>query len=271
MQRKIILALVILLIASSVALLAYQIFVQKETHTYTILRALLIIAGLFCTVLRVVGPGKRTKQQTLDAYEVQYKHIIRKAFSNPEKAAQKKKLLYAIDLYNRNQYRAAIGELNKLYKVCQFRDDYCAVLTFTAICHADIGDKDVAIEAYEKVLEYDQDFSTVWSNLSILYGDKGQYEEAIRCGEKAVLYNKENAFAYNNLAHAHYYCGNYEEAIEYAKTALEKNGKTYQAATLLCLIYHLLENEQESDRYYTLAVTNGQKPERIDRAKMQLG
>ncbi len=271
MQRKLIIALVILLIALAVALLVYQVFVQKETDAYTLVRALLIIAGLFCTMLRVCKPRGRSKKQTLEAYEVQYKHIIRKAFSNPEKAAQKKKLLHAIDLYNRDQYRIAIGELNKLYKACQFRDDYCAVLTFTAICHADTGDKDTAIELYEKVLEYDQDFSTVWSNLSILYGDKGQYEEAIRCGEKAVLYNKENAFAYNNLAHAHYYCGNYEVAIEYAKTALEKNGKTYQAATLLCLIYYLLENDEESDRYYTLAVTNGQNPERIDRAKMQLG
>lgn len=270
MQRKIILALVVVLIVLAVSLLAYQIFVQQERDTYTILRALLIIAGLFCTVLRVAGPRQRTKKQTLAAYEIQYKHIIRKAFSNPEKAEQKKKLLHCIDLFNKDQCYAAIKELKKLYKVCQFRDDYCAVLAFLAICHEDVGDKDAAIEMYEKVLEYDQDFSTVWSNLSILYGEKGQYDGAIRCGEKAVLYNKENALAYNNLAHAHYYCGNYEEAIEYAKTALEKNGKTYQAATLLCLIYYLFENEEESDRYYTLAVANGQKHENIDRAKMQL-
>lgn len=268
-MKKIFLILVGAVILAVLALLIYEV-ANENLNASNVVRATLIIASCVCTIIRIAnGNGKPTKA-SYATYEHQYKHIIRKAFTNPEKAKLKKKLLHCIDLFNKGQYHAAIKQLNQLYKSCQFTDDYCAVLTFLALCYDNSGDTNTAIETYHKVLDHNEDFSTVWSNLCILYSDEGKYEKAIYCAEKAILYDNQNALAYNNLAYAYYRRGNYELAIKYAKIALDKNGKTYQAATLLCLTYHLLNNTEESDKYYKLAIANGQNANKLNSAKSNL-
>ncbi len=208
------------------------------------------------TISQVIfGRERKRSGEYQKEYEKEYGHILKKAFF--DRRPLRKKLLGAIDLYNRNQLRSAISKLKALRKKCQTADDHAAVLMFTALCYTDMGTPENAIAAYRELFRYDAHNSTAWSNLGILYEKKGQREEAITCYENALASDGENPYAYNNLANSHYRMGNYELAIENAEKALTLKHNLYQASNVLSLSYQALNMPERSQEYYRISVANG--------------
>lgn len=258
MKKKTFIIIFSLLFAAVIALLVYEAS-KGALDKNTILRALLLVAGFIASIMKILQGSKATALKQTKIYKEQYKDIIRSAFSKPEEKKQLEKLLLVIKYYNKEDCIAkALAELKKLVPMCKTNDEFCAVYTFYALAYEDLYSFFPAIECYEKVLEYDETRSSIWSNLGRLYEETGNYEKAAASLEKAIYYDSENAFAYHNLASVYYSNGEYDKVIEYDEIALKKNGKLYQAAALLCLVYCQLENPEQSDKYFKIAVANGQ-------------
>lgn len=195
--------------------------------------------------------------------------MIRDAFSDEQKAEQRKELLLCVDLFNKNKHVDAVKVLTELLNECEGTDDFCAVLSFLAISYTAAGDARRAVKLYRKALGYDGTRAAIWSSLGMLFCNMGYIEKAIESYEEAVKY-ESNAQSYNDLANAYYNCGMYDKAAQNARMALEKDEKLYQASALLCMIYHAEGNEEESERYFKIAVENGQDPSTLKYATQRI-
>ena len=77
--------------------------------------------------------------------------------------------------------------------------------------------------------------------------------------------NRNNATAYNNIATAYFRLHQLQDAILNAKKFLEINPKMYQASTLLAIIYALLNDGEQSKKYFHISVSNGRDPTELQR------
>lgn len=270
MKKTIAIIALSLLFAGVIAILAYDIITQKSVDSKMLLRAFLAGGSFAAAIVRIVTGDRAKTKKRYALYANNYAHVLRKAFAGEQHAAEYKQLMHCIDLWCKNEYAKALKSLRALEKACRYTDDYCAVYAFSALSCSDQGNIDDAILYYRKVLEHNEERSTEWSNLGLLLDARGDLDEAIHCYEQAIRYDKDNPMAYSNLAHAYYKEGEYDAAIEQAKIALQKDNKTYQAATLLCLIYHIWDDTEESDKYYKIAVANGQSASALRLAKQRV-
>lgn len=260
MARIIVMILLSILCVAVIAFGIYDVFFQGNNRASDIFRILIIMAGLAISWVKLFRPGRRGTRN-LEFYRKSYADIVDDTFVKDEKSF--KQLLKCTKYFNENKHKKALAILDELWRKCRTGRETTAVLILSALIKEDMGDIGGAVADYEKLLRFDGTCARAWSNLGLIYSDNGDYQKAIECYKSAITYAPNDAIYQNNMANAYFRMGEYNLAIEHAEKSLAANGKTYQAATLLSMIYATLGDEELCKKYFTVAVTNGQDPERL--------
>ena len=246
-----------LVILGAVALLAYQGLVAKNLETSNLIRGGLIIAAAVLGMFKTREPRIANKKVT---YQKAYAEHIQGAFADDAKL---ERVFYnAIHDYNRNKPSACIAKLEKLRKECRHTADIRAVTVFMALCYDDMGLYNQAVEFYKAALAI-RGNSSLYSNMGLCYQHLGDVESAKDCYNQAISLDPKNSFAYNNLSATYFRQAEYEQALEYAKKALEADNNMPQALSTASICYGLLEDAENYQKYYRLAVANGYDGRRI--------
>lgn len=212
------------------------------------------IAGL----IRSFGPRNR---HTLAFYESQYPDVLRDAFA--EQPFWRKKLLCAVRLYNEEHYGKSVKYLAALRDKCKYRQDYYAVFLFAGLCFTEMGMYDHAQSAYQSLIRADIANSRIFSNLGHVQMEAGEFQKALQNYRNALDFDRDNAFAYNNIAQAHFKMHEFEEAIPFALKALEIKPQMHQASSLLAMIYALVGDKANSEKYFHIAISSGRDPKKL--------
>ena len=240
-----------LLIAASLGLLAYYIFVEKDLSPNNIVKCVLLILSAIASMAKT---GRRKPANRKALYQKAYGKFIQNAFKDEPKL--EKKLLDAIDDYNQDKSGAAITKLQKLRKECQRTDDIYAVTVFTALCYEDMGAWADALTQYNAAVTLRND-TTLHSNLGYCLQQLGRFEEAEASYHRAIQVDPKNSIAMNNLAGLRFRQGDYEGALDYAEDALEIDAKLPQALSLAAICCGIQGYEEEYAAYYRRAVAAG--------------
>jgi len=240
-----------LLIAASLGLLVYYIFVEKDLSPGNIIKCVLLILSAIASMAKT---GRRKPANRKAVYQKAYGKFIQNAFKDEPKL--EKKLLAAIDDYNQNKPGAAMAKLQKLRKECQRTDDIYAVTVFTALCCEDLGSWEDALTHYQAAVNI-RNNTTLHSNLGFCLQKLGRFEEAEDAYHRAIQVDPGNSIARNNLAGLRFRQGDYEGALDYAEEALEIDSKLPQALSLAAICCSLQGYEEEYAAYYRRAVAAG--------------
>ena len=261
MKKIILRILLICIILSVIALYLYDLFVNNAPPTNNLVRMCCII---LLSIVAFVRTFQVKRRRGLEFYELQYSEILSHAFQT--QPFWKKKLLCAVRLYNENKYDKALDYLMDLKHRAETHEDHYATNLFVGLCFTDMGLYEHAAKVYEQSINMGIADSRVFSNLGHVEMKYGEYKKALRHYEVALEYDKKNAFAYNNIAQAHFQMHEFDEAIEFALKALEINPKMDHASTLLAITYTLLEDKENSEKYFHIAINSGRDPKEINDA-----
>ena len=194
-------------------------------------------------------------------YKQAYKKIIGNSFHN--KPIIWEKLMYAIDLYNRNLFEKAFKKFNKLLKKCSTNEEYGVVYFFMALNLENGGYLDSARYYYEKAIEHDSTKASYYNNLGLNYQNNGDFDKALNAYERAVAIDKDYEMGYHNLGALYYKKAENDKAIENCLKALELKPNFFKSAEIVCAIYYIEQKNDLSKKYYQIAITNGSTKDRI--------
>ncbi|WP_157057900.1 tetratricopeptide repeat protein, partial [Calditerricola satsumensis] len=79
--------------------------------------------------------------------------------------------------------------------------------------HAETGDVDVALRAFDKALTLDADHPLALTFKGCLLAEKGRYAEAVPYLKKALARKKDDALLWYSLARCYHSLHRYEEAL----------------------------------------------------------
>ena len=257
MLKKILTVILILLILASVGFTVYGIY-TGATAVETLPKSIIVICGATISIVRMNVPKGR---RPLSFYESQYSAQLKNAFSQDK--SSRKKLLSAIRLYNEDRHAKAVNKLIKLTPKCNTNDDIYAVYIFLGLIFTDMYMYPEAVHAYEVIIDRGAADGMVYNNLGYVYTLAKDSENAIANYRQALRYDPKNAQAYHNIANIHFDAYRFDEAIEYANKALECKPNMLQSLTLLAIIYAKQDNKAEADKYFHMAVAQGQNAESL--------
>lgn len=261
-QAKIITLVIVFLIAVGIS--AYGIITGEEA-IMDVLPKMIITLISFAIVIIKISTGQSNGRKSLAFYENHYKKEVEHAFAYDAKS--KKKLLEATRLYDENKFNTSLKILAMLKDKCEYWEDSCAVGLFEALNYTDMGQTQKAYEVYKELIDRLDANETVYINMGhLLQTVYHEEDRAVDCYEKAIRKNPNSALAYNNLASLYFDTGEWEEAVKNAKKALEISPKTYQAASLLAIVYACMKNEEESAKYFAVAVSAGEDKATLTKA-----
>jgi tetratricopeptide (TPR) repeat protein/glycosyltransferase involved in cell wall biosynthesis len=135
---------------------------------------------------------------------------------------EEEKNIIAIYLHGIIDFRLENFESAKEYfsKSAELNPGHAESLYNLALCYANSGDDDKAIECYIKALERNPKHSNSLNNLGALYYDKKNYDEAEKLYLQALSFEPNNTNAISNLGNVKLSKNKPEEAIEYYKKAI---------------------------------------------------
>ena len=131
------------------------------------------------------------------------------------------------------QYDKSIENYNKALDR-QDNDYYKATIYINlGVLYRYLGQKEKAIEYYQKAIKLDPEYARAYSNLGVVYDDLGQKEKAIEYYQKAIKLDPEDAFAYNNLGVVYRGLGPILSGIVFAFRGLERFFLRVEGCSLL--------------------------------------
>lgn len=253
-----------LLIIGVLTLLLYQGVVSKDLEKADLVKGILIIAA---AILGMVKPSKKRIANKKAVYQKAYAEHILGAFEDDPKL--ERKFYNAVDDYHQNKLSSAITKLEQLRPHCQRSADLRAVTVFTALCLDDMHQYAQAIEQYRSAISMRPNAS-LYSNMGLCHMRLGNYTAAEQSYRTAISIDPKNAFAYNNLSALFLRQSAYPSALEYALQAIEINGSLPQALSTAAICYGILGDEENYEKYYRMAVTNGYDGQKIRSVVNQL-
>ena len=198
----------------------------------------------------------RGPKRSMEFYANHYAAELGNAFADRE--WQRQNLIFCYRLYNENRMDACGRTLGKLWQECRTDEDRRAVLLLRALCLTETGAVDAAIESYHLLLRFAPDYSVALSNLGLLLMRRGKFQGAEEFLRRSLKSDPSNPQAYHNLGTVCYRMGRIEEAISLLENALKLKANLYQAAATLALCHTVRGNDGDAERYYNIAVANGQ-------------
>lgn len=264
---KILCTVTIILAVLVIAYASYEIFVLKIVDSRNIFRAVIILASLSITLVRLFMGAPRRKIPA-NVFRGEYYHIIGDTFKNDPKT---EKLFFdAVNLRNQHEYQKSIKKLEAMEPLCRRGDERFAVAFFEGLCYKDMALYAKAVEFYEKALNYREN-STAASNLAGALEYLGKFDEAISAYMWAIKIDPSNAYPYNNLAQLYIKMDAYEDAIEYAVRASELKADLYQAWSAQAICFAMMGYMEDYESAYRRAVACGADGDVIIRFIRSLG
>lgn len=254
MSSKFRIALLIVLALFVIGLIVYSMFVEGEMNKGDLLKALLVLAGLITSIIKIKS-GSRPSA-TLSRYEKTYGDIIGNAFSDNK--TDRKRLLEVVRCYAEDDLKNGLSKAEKLWESCKTVNDKKAVGIFKALILTDLGCTGDAIALYEHLIDdllIQND--TVYSNLGLLYTNGGDNETGMKYYTLATQVNPKNATAWTNTAFSHIRLFEIDEAIECAEKAIKLNYKMYNAYEVLAAAYTYKGEKELAEKYFHTAIVNG--------------
>ena len=95
---------------------------------------------------------------------------------------------------------------------------------------ADAGQKEGAIDAYQKAIQLDEKLAYPWDRLGNVYRRQGRYDQAIAAYQKAIQLDEKFAHPWNGLGIVYADLGRYEEAIAAYQKAIQLDPQSTAAA-----------------------------------------
>ena len=261
MKKWLLRGILILIILSILGLYIFELVVNKTEPTKYLFRALSVVCICCAGLIRSFNGEAR---RSLNFYDAQYREILQNAFV--QQPFWRKKLLCAIRLYNEQRYDKALKYLWDLKERSQTAEDHYAVNLFAALCFTDMKIYPQAENIYQQLIFNELADSRIFSNLGHVQMQMGAEDKALINYEHALEYDRDNAYAYNNIAQAHFRMHDLEKAIPYALQALKLNPKLHPASSLLAIIYALLEDKENKEKYFHIAISNGKNPQELKQA-----
>ncbi len=257
-KRKIVIAVVIVLMVAAVGCIAYGFYdsIQKgeRIETADMARISLVLASLIISLTKLCR-GSKGARRTPEVYRKEYGFIFdERCFADDKK--REKAFCAALDDYNDDRYAAALKQLEKLKSSTIQWQERCAIDFFIALCYQDMGSLKRAVESYEAVLAV-RDCATAASNMGLCYQQLGDSKSAERAYLSAIRADPKEPFALNNLAQLLVRDGKYAEAAEYAERAVAEKDNFRQAYTALAVCYAMLNDIDAHERNLAKAVANG--------------
>ena len=260
MKKTVAYIIIALAALAVIGLLVYEIGFLKKIDSSNIIRALLIVAGLCLTAVKIATRTQNGASNRHLLYEKEYGELIGNAFLDNPKA--KKRFYRALDDYNDNRYVPALRKLEKLMNEFTAPAERFTLRTFMGLCFQAVGAPAAAIYQY-KAAKKIQTSSTVCSNLGMCYLAMGKMEDAINAYNDAIDANPKNPYAYSNLANLYIRQGDYNKAMEYANIALTYNATLTAALNALAISHAMLSNVREYEDAYRRAVAAGSNGARL--------
>lgn len=253
-MKKIAIALYALLITAAIALLGYQLVIEKNFDTGFLLKGGLCVLALVTAMIRHIFSVRKPAANQKTLYQKAYAQYITNAFQDDDKL--EKRLYRAIDDYNNGKPGAAITKLEKLRSECTRTNELYAVTVFTALCLDEVQLYDQAVTQYDAALKI-RSSSSLYSNMGLCHQRLGHFDEAEHCYDLAVSLDPKNAYALNNLSALYFKIGNYDEALDTAVEAIAIDPKLPQALSTAAICCGLLGYNEDYEKYYRQAVANG--------------
>lgn len=256
MRVRIVILVIVLAIAASLALFGYSLATQT-LDVSTGLKFLLVFASLVVSLAKLtksLGIATRTPEFYLRAYEF----LIGDAFRDDKKG--RKALGKALKLYNENKFGEAITLLEKLERSSRGYNECKVIGIFIALCYTDWGLLPQAEKRLENLVDTGVENFTIFNNLGFVRSGMKKYEKALDAYEKAVGYAdpEDLGTVYVNMARA-YLAQDYLAAAEdFALKAIEAAPELHQPACILAMVYSATEDRENYEKYFDLAVSNGQ-------------
>ncbi|MBP3579642.1 MAG: tetratricopeptide repeat protein [Clostridia bacterium] len=254
MSVKLRIVLLVVIAAAVIGILVYAMISQGSLNWNTVLKTVVVLAGLAASIIKVITHQKPSN--SLSLYEKQYSDIIGTAFKNS--ASDRKCLLKVARCYAEDNLKKGITKANELWKNCRTVDDQKAVGVFKALILTDLGDEQGASEVYEYLVnDLGIRNDTVYSNLGLLYSKAGDYENAVKLYMSATEINPKNASTWTNAAFTFVRNLEIDKSIECAEKAIKLDGRMYNAYEVLAAAYTYKSDKELADKYYRMAVANG--------------
>jgi len=259
---------IVLMVGLTTAIIWDMVANNKTLEPHQAIKFIVGLAGGVLTIIRLCK-NERSVRIPLSVYEKRYEKYIKDAFSNDKKS--RKTLLEAYRLYDEERYKDALRLAVSLKKTADRIRDREAVAFLCAVSQRRMGMLNDAIKSYNVVISINPANVYALSNLGTVYLDMGKYDEATLCFDEALRYEPDFHMAIYNRAFVFFKMGDYDRALELAHKAFELKPDMGDAASLLSICYAAKGNLQLSDKYYKIAVSNGEDGKALKNVIAQMG
>ena len=157
--------------------------------------------------------------------------------------------------YENRDFAAGVASFEKAMQVSMLEGDYDTATAFNvALCAANAGDLDKAIEYYGIMVNDNYPNSTAYSNMADAYLKKDIREEASKVMEKALKLFPEDKNVYVNASLVYLNIGANEKASELLSRALDKWGDDASFQFFIGVAYDYDKRYDDAEAAYKKAL-----------------
>ena len=259
---KIVLSVVIaMLIIAVICFYLHGVLIKHKHWSEELLRAMLFTVMLTISMIKL---NLNTSRKSLAFYEKAYDSVLGSAFAN--NPAYRRELVNACRYFDESNYKRAVQILRKLTKKAETEQDKVPVFTIAARCYTESQLPEEAINIYYQLLDISPDNSRAHSNIGLEFVTIGDYEMALKHYNMSLQCDPNNYHAYVNRANLYFEKRDFESAITDSRKSLEIKNNGVEAAGLLAIIYALLQDAKNKEKYYSLAISLGKSSTELDNA-----
>ena len=150
------------------------------------------------------------------------------------------------------KYKNTFPDANKkLKKAITLAGNDSMLYTKLAGIYSDLGEYDLALQAYSKVLELKPDDAFVYISVGSIYETQGKYKEALAAYNKAIQIFPEYKYNYLNIANVQYKMQDYKTAVESYGKFLEIYPQHREARENIASAYLVLDMPEKAVKEYT--------------------
>jgi tetratricopeptide (TPR) repeat protein len=119
--------------------------------------------------------------------------------------------------------------------------------------YGQLGNHELAVEAYKTAIRLKPDFFEAYHNLGRCYAGMGHYAQAVEHYDTAILLKPDAAISYRALGEAYGETGRYSQAVDALKTAIRLEPRNPDNYTSLTEIYIGLHQYDDAARCFKIA------------------